>query len=107
MRINLMLTYGFDVDNLEDIRGLIEQALQVHFRRHDSTFFGGDYYRATGHSNECLILFRNWDPIDKEPIQEPGEYKAIMRIEHIDNAAHASELDIKLHNLVKDIKRIS
>ncbi len=101
-----MLTYGFDIGDLEEIRDRIEKVLKVQFRKHDSSFLGGDYYRSKGTDEEEMILFRNWDPVDKEPIQEPGACKAILRIERIDDAARAREVDAQLRKLFKDIRPV-
>src|SRR5580658_3834171 len=88
-----MLIYGFELDDLEEVRTLVERALGVRFQRRDSLYLGGDYFRFSGSSNEQWILFRNWDPIDAEPIQEPGACKVVMRIERVVDAERERALD--------------
>jgi hypothetical protein len=38
--------YGLRGDDLEAARALVERALAIALERHESTFWGGDYYRA-------------------------------------------------------------
>jgi hypothetical protein len=61
--------YGFRYDDLETARAAVEHALGIRLAAHESSYFGGDYYRLGRMREEHFILRRNIDLLDNEPAE--------------------------------------
>lgn len=67
--------------SLEELRNATESALGVEFGLHDSSFYGGTYFRGTGSGDEELLIVRNRD-FEGEVIYEGCPVDAaLLRIE--------------------------
>jgi hypothetical protein len=62
--------YGSQAADLEEARDVLEAALGIRFEARESSYQGGDYFRWGENEAEHLILKRNVDPFDDEPVEE-------------------------------------
>jgi hypothetical protein len=67
--MQMEVLFGFQEDDLEAIRGVVEQALEITFERHTNAY-RGEHYVGVAASAVTLILQRNWDPFDGELMEE-------------------------------------
>jgi hypothetical protein len=61
--------YGFEAQEIDQIAEQLSKALGIAFGLHESSYRGGDYYRHGMPGEEELILQRNWDTVENEPIE--------------------------------------
>lgn len=88
--------YGIKEGSLEETRAAIEQVVGVRFVLHESDYYGGDYYRTSNLGEEHFILLNNFNPFDKEWIEEEfSEYKIIL---YVNETIRAREIEKLLTN---------
>ena len=58
--------YGIKNNDLENARTLIEKILDFKFVAHESSYFGGVYYRYNNVGEEHFILQKNFDLVEDE-----------------------------------------
>lgn len=74
--------YGVMCATLDEARLLIERALGMQLKPHESLYFGGDYYRHEVPPSETLILRPNLDGIDGECAElDHPQYPFLLYIE--------------------------
>ena len=61
--------FGATTDNLEEVRRAVETALCCALEERESTYHGGTYYRTELATKETIVVKRNADPFDGEPVE--------------------------------------
>lgn len=75
--------YGFESDDFEVARHIIEEALKIQFEAHDS-FYIGDYYRFRRDDGEEFLIKENFDE-DLEDYRE-REFKEFPLLLYIEES---------------------
>lgn len=81
--------YGFAELDLEGARSLLERALEVELRPHDSLYRGGDYYLLKEPDAE-LILQQNYDCLDDDLAE--SDFPAARVLLYVDGERRAQEI---------------
>jgi hypothetical protein len=70
---------------MADVVEPIAQALAIRFALHNSSFWGGDYYRGRVSSQTVAYLFHNHDLLDDTPFyEEASDCPLLLRLDHLD-----------------------
>jgi hypothetical protein len=88
-----MIKFGFDSSSIAEVAQLLETLLEIRFAVHESSFRGGDYYRAEVPQG-TVIVQKNYDSIDREPFEHawPSE-KVILYLDGVDCRRWESMID--------------
>lgn len=86
-------------DNIESVRKQLERVLNAQFAAHES-LYRGDYYRVQLDQGEELILQGNYDPIDREPIEEYANIDVVL---YVEGTKRAEELQQRFHKAVPSL----
>lgn len=90
--------YGSEEHDLEKVKSVIEDNLQIIFVAHNSSYRGGDYYRSGELNNEHFILQRNLDLIDNEPAEQDFlNYPIIL---YVEETGRSQEITASLGKIV-------
>ncbi|SDM40864.1 hypothetical protein SAMN04488074_12133 [Lentzea albidocapillata subsp. violacea] len=75
-------TFGTSALSMEVLRQRLERVLSVRFQPHDSSYFGGDYYRCEAAPEEEMILFRNDVPDEEGEVVQPqnAQYSVLFEV---------------------------
>ncbi len=72
-------TYGINSDSLAEAKCMVENALNLSLESHESSYWGGEYFRAIAEKDEEFQLIANWDDSEKEWISPKfQEYPFIL-----------------------------
>lgn len=75
-------TFGAKSDELEEVRGWIEDAFGVAAEARESTHRGGDYYLFAADDGTNVFVMKNADLYDDEPVVDAGpEWKIVVSLE--------------------------
>jgi hypothetical protein len=92
--------YGIKSGSLEDIKAQIEKALNIRLNLHENLNYG-DYFRSAKSDGEELVLINNFDPYEKELIDESyPDYNFLL---YVDDTKRRKEIEEKLIQKIKDI----
>jgi hypothetical protein len=88
MRFDL---YGFNKGDIQTLAAELGAHLNVSFAPHDSSYRGGEYFRASGRNKEDFILQQNFDALKNaadDAYAEPSfkEYKIMLYVSESDRA---------------------
>jgi hypothetical protein len=90
------LLFGLTATELDDGRAMVEGAVGLRMELHDSSFYGGDYFRGRGPGDEELILRYNYDDLDDEWTEpDHAQYPLLLLID----TPRAAELQRALEGL--------
>jgi len=89
--MNIYDLYGFRIEDLETVRATVENALSIKFIAHESSYRGGDYYRFGKIGEEEFTLQRNFNPIDKEWIEE--EFQGFPILLYVDKTNRSEKIE--------------
>jgi|GEM_PF-2075595 len=79
--------YGFEIEDIDDARLILEDILQVRFHTHDSLYLGV-YYMAKGIRGDKISIKRNFDPYF-DPDSDPQEERYL--------APHFQNVDVLIY----------
>jgi hypothetical protein len=75
--------YGSTSRDLETVKTAVEDALGCRLEPHESTYQGGDYYRADLISGESIVVKKNIDPFDGKPVETKfPRYPILVYVNH-------------------------
>jgi hypothetical protein len=87
-------TYGLEDKNIEQVRYNIEAALGIQMVAHDSTYWGGLYYRYGTVGDESVVLRNNYNSFDGEYAEsDHHEYELLL---HINKPYSLGDIEAKL-----------
>jgi hypothetical protein len=80
--------YGCSL-SLSDARAFLEPLLALQFDERESTYYGGIYFRFGDQTSENLILKRNVDPFDGEPVEmEHADFPVLFYVNRTSRASY-------------------
>jgi hypothetical protein len=88
--------YGSRVDDLDNVRTLVESVLGVTLAAHESGYHGGSYYRFDSGKGEHIILKKNFDPIENEWFEE--KFKSYPILLYINETHRSDEFQKQLQS---------
>lgn len=65
--------YGVVEGDIESARAFLERAIQISFVPHESSFYGGEYFRIELPDHSSFMLLRNYNDTENEWLEE--EYR--------------------------------
>jgi len=95
-------TFGFALDDLEQVRSALENCLGIRFVPHESSFIGDYYLYENPENGESLSLQRNEDPEEGGPLYcEFSEFPTVL---HVSETDRSDELAALLQRAVEGCK---
>ena len=82
--------YGSTSRDLEKVKTAVEDALGCRLEPHESTYHGGDYYRAELISGESIVVQENVDPFDGKPAET--KFPRYPSLVYVTNTSRTSEI---------------
>lgn len=90
--------YGSKTMGLEQLRSAIEAVAGVNFERHESSYLGGDYFRAGDPRAEEFVIHANF--VDEDGEFAEAEHPEYCSILEINASPRADQLRVSLAGLV-------
>jgi hypothetical protein len=82
--------FGSPTTDIAQVRAAVEGLLGCALEEHESAYVEGEYYRADLPDGESVVVKRNLDPFDQEPLEENfPEYPVLV---YVDNTMRPSEI---------------
>ena len=98
--MNSYLLYGFSKGKLENLRKMVESALEITLNPHESIYHGGDYYRLNDIGAEHFILQRNLELENELAEDEFPDHSILL---YVNETQRADNLHMMLINNIPEI----
>jgi hypothetical protein len=93
MRKNIVNLAVKSMISLDDSARLIEKILDVMLEKHDSSFFGGDYYGSADDSQPNVTLFLNYNAmLDEFDLEQYPDYNFVLGLTYCEGTLDLASL---------------